>query len=738
MTTARLGHRRSRHSALHLISASWLASCAQTLPAPPIEIVPPSAQTATSQVSARDPVRVSGQITSGTGAGVTFIRQDGAGTAVAHPQEQYYAPGKGDISLNYVDADVREIARLILGETLRLNYTIDPGFMGAVTIQTARPLARDALLPALQGLLEQVGGTMTYQNGIFRIGAAADETVVSAVVTGGNVQAGSQIVPLRFASARQLALLLEPHVGDAAKLIVDPSRNVLIVTGSPSARQNVTNLIQVFDVDYLAGQSYALFPAKSGDPNKIAADLEAALQLTDGPLSGTVRIVVINEANAIMVIAQQPAYLDRVARLIAQFDQIKETGGRNIHVYFLRNAQAIDLQPVLQRAVNPPNGGNIGEIAPGNLPPTASPVQVSTTPVAAPTPAPRPPSTVAFASSGAGASANIGEPMPAGLETEISRQDSGANANGPQIIADRANSALIVVATAAEYAIIESAIRKLDIIPMQVLIEATIAEVTLNDALQYGTQFFLSNGEGQVTLSNAVSGSPTVVNPSSTITNAQLFPGLLAANFPGLAVARTLGEQQFAVQALKAITDVQIISAPKLLILDKQQARLQVGDLVPTITQSATSVMAADAPVVNAIQYQATGVILTVTPRINSGGLVTLDIEQEVSDVVPTTSSSINSPTFQQRKIQTKVVVQSGETISLAGLISEKRFKQNSGIPLLQEIPVLGALFSTRTNSSARTELLVLLTPRVLNDQRDARALTEELRRKLAPSALVP
>ena len=324
------------------------------------------------------------------------------------------------------------------------------------------------------------------------------------------------------------------------------------------------------------------------------------------------------------------------------------------------------------------------------------------------------------------------------VESDISQQSAGANTNGPQIIADRANSALVIVATESEYATIEGAIRKLDVMPMQVLIEATIAEVTLNDALQYGTQFFLSNSQGQVTLSNAVSPSPTVIDP--TIGNAQLFPGILAPNFPGLAVARVLGEQQFAVQALKDITDVQIISAPKLLIVDKQQARLQVGDLVPTITQTATSVITPGAPVVNAIQYQATGVILTVTPRINSGGLVTLDIEQEVSDVVPTTTSSINSPTFQQRKLQTTVVVQDGETISLAGLISEKRFRENSGIPLLQEIPILGALFSTRTNSNARTELLILLTPRVVNDQRDARALTEELRRKLStvgPGAVI-
>ena len=195
---------------------------------------------------------------------------------------------------------------------------------------------------------------------------------------------------------------------------------------------------------------------------------------------------------------------------------------------------------------------------------------------------------------------------------------------------------------------------------------------------------------------------------------------------------------QAALQALKNITDVQIISAPKLLIMDKQQATFQVGDLVPIITQSATSVITAGAPVVNNVQYQPTGVILTVTPRVNSGGLVTLDIDQEVSDVVATTSSTINSPTFEQRKIQTKVIVQDGETISLAGLISDKKTKGNSGIPLLQEIPVLGTLFSTKTNSNDRTELLVLLTPHVVNNQQDARALTEELKRKLSPSAILP
>jgi general secretion pathway protein D len=270
------------------------------------------------------------------------------------------------------------------------------------------------------------------------------------------------------------------------------------------------------------------------------------------------------------------------------------------------------------------------------------------------------------------------------------------------------------------------------------MVEATVAEVTLNDTLQYGTQFFLSHHDLQGTLSNAQSIVPTVIDPTATtpLTNAGLFPGLLAPAFPGFAIAKTAGTAQFALEALKRVTDVRVISAPKLLILDNQEARLQVGDLVPIITQSATSVASAGAPVVNSVAYQETGVILSVKPRVNSGGLVTLNIEQEVSNVVPTTSSTINSPTFQQRKIESKVVIQDGETISLAGLISDKKQNGVSGIPLLQEIPVLGHLFSTTDNTTDRTELLVLITPHVVYDSGDARALTDELRRKLAPSAL--
>ena len=664
-----------------------------------------------------------------------IVRQQGNESAAGRVALQSRSDENGDVSLNYIDTDVREIVRLILGDILKVNYTIDAGFMGTVTIQTPRPLKREALLPTLQSLLNQTGGQMTFENGIFRIAANGDDTIVAPVVENISSEAGSQIVALRFASARQLAAVLESYIGDGAKLLADPTRNVLIITGSASARQNVIDLIRVFDVDYLAAQSYALFPAKYGDPTRFASDLQAALLLdNDGALAGAIRIVPLEQANAVMVIAQQPAYLDRVTAFIAQLESVKQSAGRTIHVYYLKNVQPTDIQPILQRAVNPNSGGSEADIAPGNLPPTARAAQVSGPPAISSTPGNNQNSALPNPM-GFGAAAG-GQNQPTNTPEVNSPEASGGNARGPQIIADRGNSALLIVATEAEYAMIEAAVRKLDILPMQVLIEATIAEVTLNNVLQYGTQFYLANHEGQVTLSNAVSATPTAVDPANSLS--KLFPGTLAPNFPGFAVAHTIGSMQFVVEALKSITDVQVISAPKLLVLDKQQASFQVGDLVPTITQSAVSVITPGAPVVNNVEYQPTGVILTVTPRINSGGLVTLDIEQEVSDVVQTTSSSINSPTFQQRKVKTKVIAQDGETISLAGLISDKAFKGNSGIPLLQDLPLLGPLFSTRSKETDRTELLILLTPRVVYNQQSARALTEELRRKLSPSRLVP
>jgi general secretion pathway protein D len=192
-----------------------------------------------------------------------------------------------------------------------------------------------------------------------------------------------------------------------------------------------------------------------------------------------------------------------------------------------------------------------------------------------------------------------------------------------------------------------------------------------------------------------------------------------------------------ALNALSAVTQIKVLSAPQLTVMDNEPARLQVGALVPVITQTSQSTIAANAPIVNSVEYRDTGVIMLVTPRVNSGGLVTLDISQEVSDVANTTSSNIDSPTFNQRLIRTRVAVQDGQTVGMAGLIRDSDSQGNSGIPVLKDIPLLGSLVSSQVNSRARTELLVLITPHVVHDQRDALALTEDLRKGLINAGLV-
>jgi general secretion pathway protein D len=267
-------------------------------------------------------------------------------------------------------------------------------------------------------------------------------------------------------------------------------------------------------------------------------------------------------------------------------------------------------------------------------------------------------------------------------------------------------------------------------VPLQVLIDAVIAEVTLNDDLRYGTQFFFKSRGVNIILDNA-----------TTANVASLGSVALQSSFPGLVGGGNgAGGAPFVISTLQAVTKINVLSSPQLLVTDNHPARLQVGSLVPYLTQSGQSTLTPNAPVINSIDYFQTGVITDVTPRVNSGGQVTLDISQQVSNIDTTNpaASSIGSPTFFQRSIQSRVVVHDGQTVGLAGLIQDSASAGNQGIPWLKDIPILGFFAGTQTNSRVRTELLLLLTPRVVRDQRDAREATEELRAGLSNAALLP
>jgi len=255
---------------------------------------------------------------------------------------------------------------------------------------------------------------------------------------------------------------------------------------------------------------------------------------------------------------------------------------------------------------------------------------------------------------------------------------------------------------------------------LQVLIEATIAEVSLKDELRFGVQYFLNNGG----LGNAASDGFAALSTGTS--------SLLNSTFPGFSfvLQNGAGQAKFILDTLSSLTELNVISSPHLMVLDNQTARLQVGDQVPVITQRSQSTTVANAPVINSVEYRDTGVTLDVTPRVNASGLVTLEITQEVSDVVTTTTSQIDSPTFRQRKILSTVAVKSGETIVLGGLIRKSDDKGDAGIPVLHQLPLIGNVFGGRSSTVKRTELLVMITPRVVRTQNQVRDLTLQLRQK--------
>ncbi|MCW2239551.1 type II secretion system secretin GspD [Azospirillum canadense] len=631
----------------------------------------------------------------------------------------------GDVTLNFVDADVREVARGVLGDVMGLGYIIDPRVKGTVTLQTGGPLAREAVLPALEQALKMNGATLLQDGAMVQVvpldGAAREASLRSGATLGGF---GTRAVPLRFVTTGDVQKIMQSLSPAGVQIVADEQRNLLFLTGSPDDIRSLGDLVRVLDVDWMRGMSFALQPLQEAEASAVARDLSGMFGTPQsGPNGGMVRFVPIDRLNAVVVIARQPSYLDEALLWVRQFDQPSDAGYA-LHVYPVRNGRAANLARALGRifaaetAVTGP-----AAVAPGLTPSTLSIPSAAAssmgrsqilrssstrssggTDLSSPAPAVPSPS----------ASSSTAAPSADDLELGDSNATGGQPSGGRSIrvVADESNNALLILARAGEYRMVQAALRRLDVVPVQVLIEATILEVSLNDELRYGLQWFFKSGSSQFRLTPNGNGA---VSPA----------------FPGFSYFYSAANIQVALNALQSITGVNVLSSPQLMVLNNQTATLQVGDQVPVPVQSSRSVISPDAPIVNSIEFRDTGVILGVTPRVNTGGLVTLDIVQEVSDVVPTTTSNIDAPTIRQRKLQSSVAVHGGETIALGGLIRDRRSNGTSGLPILSDIPVLGNLFKSNDLTAERTELLVLITPRVVRNRDDARIVTEELEQRM-------
>jgi general secretion pathway protein D len=426
--------------------------------------------------------------------------------------------------------------------------------------------------------------------------------------------------------------------------------------------------------------------------------------------AGVIRFIPIERLNAVIILAREPRYMEEARAWIVRLDRVRRGNEPRLYVYHVQHGKAAEVARTLQgafsRAAPEPAAARpapVPDFSPATPPPPGY-VQV-----------PAIPNPNAPMTDGARPGVQLGtpgEPMD-GTPPRVAA-GPGPDTGGLRIRADENNNSLLIHATPREYAQVQEVLEQIDIPPLQVLIEATIAEVVLADELRYGVQYYLNSGKANFLFTR--DRSATAIQPQT----------------PGFAFSflNALNQPELVIDALSQLTQTNILSTPRLLVMDNQLARLQVGDVVPIVTQTAVSTLTNAPLTVNSVQYRDTGVVIEVTPHVNASGFVTIDITQSVSDVVRTTTSNIDSPTIRQRRIRSAIGVQSGSTILLGGLIREDATRLNNGLPVLSDIPIIGGLFGTRDFTAGRTELIVLLTPRVVRNPQEATDLTNTIRRK--------
>ena len=707
------------------LTLAGAASCATSRQ---VEVAPTSPVASTPEAAGVEPDRHE-TVVPDESAPATRRREEiverGSGRFVAAREARSVSTTEGgDINLRFDETDIRQFIEVVLGDILGVNYVLDSAVTGTITMHTSEPIAAAQVLPLFEEALALNDAALVRNGALYQVvprAAAARRDLAPATIGRADTPGfTTQVIPLQFVAALEMQKILEPLVPDAGAIRIDIPRNLVIVSGTAAEVRTVRETIEIFDVDWLRGMSMGLFPLDYVDPRTLETELEEVLAATAGRssedvLGGIVRLVPLERLTSLLVVSSTPAALREVELWIRRLDQAGESAGRRLYVHPVQNAKATELADILgnifgSRSSTRPGGdtssaGAARRDAAGTLAPGLVPTRLGSDPGA------RVPSTPPPATAGATTPLAAGREVVEGLAVTGNEQI--------EIIADDVRNALVILASPQDYRMVESALRRLDVVPLQVLIEARILEVSLRDNLSYGVEWFFRNSVDH----GAKTGVGTLDLGSPGIT--ALAPGF------SYTVLDDANQVRLALNLLASESEVNVLSSPSLMVLDNQTATINVGDEIPVPARQSISNVDPTAPTVNEISFRQTGVTLSVTPRVNSSGLVTMEIKQEVSNAVTTTTSDIDAPTIQQRQIESVVAINSGDTIVLGGLMQDQRGVTESGVPVLHRIPVLGKLFGRTANEKARTELLVLITPRVIRDRDDARRITEEFRRKL-------
>ena len=648
--------------------------------------------------------------------------------------------GGQKISLNFDRAPLSDVVQSIVGDILKKPYSLSGDLPGDVTLRTTSPVAQADVGAILEALLSARGlGMVTDAQGTVHIGPN-DALKGIPSRPGQTIGRGLSVVPLQHIGAREMADILKPLMAPDALVRVDTLRNLLVVQGTQTQIQSWLDLVHTFDVNALAGMSFGIFALENAEVNEIAKALELLAARGDSPIEGGMRILPVERLNSLLVIAPRKQMLDTVKTWIDRLDQAPDSALQpQVHVYAVQHGSATQMANVLGALFGSKtaaaNNNARGALAPGLGGASASTTRATTpaarttasgasgtagTTAAAGTANRSGTSTGATGSTGLSPATSLGASSQATLAAAAtSQQASAIDLEGDvRIVADDTTNSLLVHASRRAYRRIESAIRQMDIAPSQVLIEASIIEVSLTDKLQYGLQWYFNDSLGG-RLSGSTGTGSLVRGTTSALS--RVLPGF------NYTITDAAGSVRAVLSALASETGLKVVSSPSLLALDRQAAEIRVGNQQPILSSTTTT---DGGNVTQAVTYKDTGVLLRVVPRINSNGLVTLDIAQEVTDVGGIDTAT-GQRSFLQRSLQSRIAIPSGQTAVLGGLIRDNTSNNQSGLPGLSKIPGIGALFGATEKSIDRTELLVVLTPRVLENARQLTDISDEIRARL-------
>ena len=674
---------------------------------------------------------------------------------------QILAPAntKGEIKgtssgLKFEEAPIADVVGLVLREIAKVDYVVHPPINGTVTLATQGEVTAEHAMLLLEAALQANGIQMARDSrGVYHIGRpdAIKGIVPSLRQVNSNPLPpgqGAVVVPLKNMGATEMATILRSMAPPEAILRVDALRNIIVMSGTRPQIEGWLDIVNTFDVDLLKGMSVGVFPLK----HVSTKDVEAAIRMisggslanparapasgatpgnpaapatpgspnpattpainTDASMLGSMRVLPIENINSILIVTPNPRHLEQARVWIDKLDQPGNGlggGDLQLFVYPVQNGNAKHLASVLNGLFG--NGVSTGINS--NAPRTIAPGLQSTT----------------GAGGGFGASASGFGANPTGGFGMNNTQNQTQNQNTPgvgvstvtlasgvRVMADEINNAILVYGSRSEFDKIQNTLKRLDVPPTQVLIEASIIEVTLNDDLKYGLQWVFSDKTR-----GGLSGNGTLSNLSGGVL------GGAAAGF-SYSLSNSLGDVRAVINALADKSLVNVISSPSLMVLDNHTATIAVGTQQPVRTSE--TFINGTANVTSAIQYKDTGVNLAVTPSVNAGNMVTMQINQSVTDV-GSQDGATGQRSFLQRQINSKVAVRSGETLVLGGLIRNNVSTDKTGIPYLQDLPIFGNLFGATIKSTARTELLVVITPRVVRNDVDMKAIGQDMRDRM-------